>query len=778
MSAERDALILVVDDIAQNIALVQAQLERAGYRVLAALSGQQAIDMALDSHPDVIILDIMMPGLDGYEVCRRLRENDSTRAVPIIMLTSLQEKADKLRALEMGADDFLSKPVDRAELLARVRSSLRMKGIFDDLARSKMQLEEQASKLTAEKSRIEAILASMNDGVLMTDVDGRITFLNSAVETIAGVTLDECLGRVWYQALSVRSGNGQPLDAASCPVLAAMRGNAGVIQQELVIWRDDGREVIISVAASPVAGTQEDAEGGVVVFRDVTSQREIQRMKEDFVGLVSHELRTPLSAIYGFAELLLERERLSDTAKTYVETMFKEADRMTSLVNDFLDIERLASGRMSFHFRSLSPGEIVAEAREHLASQLARHPVVVDVPPGPLFVRADRDRLVQVLLNLMSNAIKYSPEGGEIKVRVEPVGRQVRISVADQGLGLPTSSIPRLFEKFYRVEESAHRRVSGTGLGLTICKQMVEGMGGRIWAESPGTGKGSTFHFTLPSAGAPMVISEAPLGSHGRILLAKDDPTLAALILERLGPVGFTVEAVSSGEEAINHVRAEKPAAVVLDIALPGEPDGWGVLAALREDPATAEIPVILISGQDNQHALALGADEFLVKPVPSQRLVTSMRRLAGPPSARPIIVADHSRVSREVAKEILGNDGFTVITVSDGEAALEALRERPPAALILDLIMPKLDGFGVLDALRSDPALADLPVLMLTAKDLSNEERQHLQQRMSEVLRQPGGSATNIVAALLRSIKPRATPKTGLAVSAVDNQRETLRSA
>src|SRR5581483_5580475 len=423
MAAEREAQILVIDDNPQNVALVQAQLERAGYRVTCAESGTAGLDAAERMHPDLILLDVMMPGMDGYQVCEILRRNPSLSAIPIVMLTSLHERADKLRALDSGADDFLSKPVDRAELMARVRSLLRMKRTYDDLAQSKVEVEQQAHQLAAAKSRAEAILSSMSDGVFVTDERAHITYVNRAVEKITGMAADDCLGRPWYEALSVRDRNGQPIDPRSCPIVQVMKSGAPVPPRELGVWRNDGTEIAISLAAAPVTGVHDKPIGGVAVFRDVTSEREVHRMKEDFVGLVSHELRTPLAAIYGFAELLLQRERLSDTARTFVETMYKEADRMSGLVNDFLDIERLASGRMSFHFRSVQLDEVLAEARESLASQLSQHTIVVDIPKDRVYVRADRDRLVQVLLNLLSNAIKYSPDGGEIRISARPEGR-------------------------------------------------------------------------------------------------------------------------------------------------------------------------------------------------------------------------------------------------------------------------------------------------------------------------------------------------------------------
>jgi CheY-like chemotaxis protein len=511
----------------------------------------------------------------------------------------------------------------------------------------------------------------------------------------------------------------------------------------------------------------------------VTSQREVQRMKDDFVGLVSHELRTPLTAIYGFAELLLDRERLSDTGRTYLETMYKEAGRMTKLVNDFLDVERFASGRMSFHFGPVRLDEVIAEARENLGSQLARHSLVAETSLDPIYARADKDRLLQVLLNLLSNALKYSPDGGEVRVQTRVERSHVVISVTDSGLGLPPEALPRLFEKFYRVEDASHRSVGGTGLGLAICKEIAEAMGGHIWAESPGVGQGSTFSFTLPLAGIPVVrAADTPLTpARGRILLANDDPGLAAIILEQLGPLGYAVEAVSSGEEAICHVRADKPAAVVLDVCLPGKPDGWGVLAALRDDSATAEVPVIVISGQsDEDQGLLLGPDEFLVKPVASHRLLSTVRRLAGVDRGGPIVVADDDPRNRAVLQSMLTDAGFTVTAVGDGEAALSAIQQQLPLAVLLDINLGKVDTLTVLEKLRTNARLCKVPVLMFTARDLTEQQRDQLRTRTSEVLRNRNGVGSNLAVALRRSMGLQPSPQT--AASAPRRELRLLRAA
>ncbi|MGH2457458.1 MAG: response regulator [Chloroflexota bacterium] len=755
MPDEAPSRILVIDDNPQNVALIRAQLERAGYAVSAATSGRPGIDIALAQPPDLILLDIIMPGLDGYEVCARLKAADLTRAVPIVMLTSLSDRADKIHALEVGADDFLSKPVDRAELLARARSLIRMKHLYDELVRSGDEVARQAELLAAEKSRVEAILYSMGDGVITTDCERRLTLLNPAAERICGVDFEAVLGGEWADALGIRDATGHALGEHLNPIQQVLRTGRQLEPCELTVWRPNGTPISISLAAAPVRRSGGATVGVVAVFRDVTRQREVERMKDEFVGLVSHELRTPLASVFGYSELLLLREELSEESRGFVETIFKECQRLTELVNDFLDLERLESGRITHHPRSLRLDEVIADVERSLKLQIGRRRLIRDFPSEPALVRADSQRLTQVLINLLSNALKYSPNDGDVTIRVRTDDDAVVVSVQDTGLGLPPEAMDRLFTKFYRIERPEHQKISGTGLGLSICRHLVEGWGGRIWAESEGLGRGSAFSLTVPRASG-MAVPPAPTRQRerGRILLVKNDASLTALIRAQLTDAGYDVDSVSTGEAAIEWIHAERPATVVLDLGLAGELDGWSVLANLRSDPRYADTPVVIISGHDERtRGLALGVDDYLVKPVPAERLIESIKRVAGPRADGPILIVDDEPTLRRLVSESLRGAGFTTAEAESGDAALRFSREIRPAAVVLDLLMPEVDGFQVLEALRNDADLADVPVVVLTAKDLTGPERQILANRVTGLLRKTSGTAVELPRAIRRAI-------------------------
>ncbi len=745
------ARILIIDDNPQNAALVTAQLQRDGYAVTSASTGRTGLERAAADAPDVVLLDIMMPGMDGFEVCRALRADPHTRAVPVIVLTSLQERTDKLRALQAGADDFLSKPVDRAELLARVGSAVRAKRLYDELAESRDEISQQAHLLAAEKSRAEAVLYSMSDGVLTTDLEGRVTLLNPAAEAMFGITLESILGQPLGQALGLRTPSGQELDSAQL-VEQAVRQEPRATTQAIA-WCPGGRQVAVDMALAPVREAGGQPVALVVVCRDVTEQREIERAKREFVRLVSHELRTPMASIFGFSELLLDREPLTDAGREFATRIYQETQRLLTLLSDFLDLERLESGHLSYYPRSMRLDDSVAEVKSILGPQLGERRLVFTSEPTALFVRTDHDRLIQVLLNLVSNAIKYS-DSGDIEVTARAVDSEVIVAVRDHGFGLPAESMAHLFDKFYRVDSPAHRQVGGTGLGLAICKLIIEEQGGRIWAESPGLGQGTTFFFTLARS-EPADVAREPAEPHegkaqGYILVVKDDPAFATLIRTQLSVAGYEVEGVATGEEALERARQRPPAAVVFDVGLAGQFDGFSVLLALRKMPGCSDVPVIMISGRrERARGLALGVNEFLVKPVPAQQLVAAVRRCAGEPQGRPILVADDDPAVRRAVVAALREGGFSTLEAADGGEALERLAEHEPAALILDLAMPNRDGFEVLDALRLDPSRRSIPVLVLTARQLTEQERRWLSAKVEALLLKSEHSGTEVVKAL-----------------------------
>jgi len=348
----------------------------------------------------------------------------------------------------------------------------------------------------------------------------------------------------------------------------------------------------------------------------VTHEREVQRLKDELVSTVSHELRTPLSSVLGFSELLLTRQLSEEKRQLYIQTIYKEAQRLSALINDFLDIQRMEKGRLTYHFEEVNLGELAREVVATYSSLSEAHTLTLDLPPDLPPVQADPERLRQVLGNLLSNAIKFSPRGGRVNVSVQVEGGEVLVTVSDEGIGIPAEALPHLFEKFFRVDSSDQREIRGTGLGLAICKGIVEAHQGRIWAQSQ-EGAGTTITFSLP------------LMPRKRILAIDDEEAIRELFQQLLGKRGYEVLTAANGQEGLSLIEAERPDLVILDIAIP-EMDGYQFLKTMKDDRGMKDIPVIAISGVDTdiERLKELGTDEFLSKPFSSTVLMETVQRL------------------------------------------------------------------------------------------------------------------------------------------------------
>jgi signal transduction histidine kinase/DNA-binding response OmpR family regulator len=608
-----------------------------------------------------------------------------------------------------------------------------------ELEEQQLELEQQHDRLAASNEELarqaalnRAVLDSTRDGIAFIEPDGSIGLTNAALDRMASDFLKiPTRGPMEDAAASVADNTTDPEGfRAEIDKWTADPGYMGEAEYQML-----SGEAIRRYTA-PVRDSNGSILGRISVLSDITAEREAERLKDELMATVSHELRTPLASILGFAELLVTRELDEETRTRYLGTIHREAARLTALINDFLDLQRMEEGGFTLALEPFDLGELVRHEAEVFSGQSTDHTVQVDIPDDKLDVVGEPERVAQVLANLLSNAIKYSPTGGTVRVLAESRRSFVRVSVSDEGLGIPRDQQRHIFTKFFRVDSSDTRRIGGTGLGLALCRELIEAHGGRIGFESA-RGKGSTFWFELP-AGASAQADGRP-----RLLVIEDDAEAAALLEGHLGEDGYAVEIAASGEEGLRRVRSGTPPALIcLDIRLAGEVDGWGVLAQLKEAADTAGIPVLVCTAYGGRgDASVLGASDFLAKPFTAEQLRATVGRLL-PAGGRSVLVVDDEEPVRRLIVETLGGFGLELREAADGEAALEQVAAALPDAIVLDLVMPKLDGFAVLERLQEAPETRTIPVVVLTAKSLSPGERMWLRTRALAVLEKSEYSA------------------------------------
>ena len=482
--------------------------------------------------------------------------------------------------------------------------------------------------------------------------------------------------------------------------------------------------------------------------------RQASQHKSEFLARMSHELRTPLNAVIGFSDLLLERAVGDLTAKQeeYLIDIRNSGAHLLTLINDILDLSKIEAGRMELHFSEADLAEVVETALTTLRPLIEqkRLDVSAALDPAATAVRADKVRLKQILFNLLSNAAKFTPEGGKIRVEARRINDDVELTVVDTGPGIAPEDQPKLFREFTQLEASQQNNQPGTGLGLALVKRLVELHDGRVWVESE-IGKGSRFILRLPIGARP-----APTANgSGTILVVEDDPALRKLFTRFLSEAGYHTEETGDAAGVVDKAKAITPSVICLDIRLPGVED-WEVMRRLKEDPATASIPIVVTTVMDDaQTAFALGALAFLVKPVGRKDLLEAVSKaLRTPPGVTPtVLIVDDDPHVRDTIAPVLEQAGYRALTAANGQEGIEQARAHLPHLIVLDLLMPKVNGFDVVAALREDVRTRGIPIIVLTAKDLSSEEWSYLNGRVQAIQFKAATPARGLVEEVRRAL-------------------------
>ncbi|MEO2005068.1 MAG: response regulator, partial [Candidatus Poribacteria bacterium] len=551
------------------------------------------------------------------------------------------------------------------------------------------------------------LFENASDLIQSVDSDGRFRYVNTAWLRKLGYTEDEVAGLTaldivapdstahWAETfLNVMGGK----DAGRVEVdFLTKAGGVITVAGDMNCRFENGRPVEIRA-----------------MFRDVTEQRRLAQLKDEFISTVSHELRTPLTSIQGSLGLMSMggAGELTDQAKELLRIAYSNGDRLVRLINNILDIEKMESGKMEFRLDPIDINELIRQTIEENQPYAKQHSVeyTFDDPGGAVIVNADVDRLAQVMANLLSNAAKFSPENDIVSIHVAERPGWIRVSVKDNGPGIPDSARNLVFEKFSQVDSSSTRQQGGTGLGLSICRAIIN------------KHDGTTFYFDLPRPAAPPVVRPADgVGAKGRVLIVEDDRDVARLLGIMLGRAGYDADVVHSAEEAREALQSARYAVLTLDLRLPGTP-GLELLRQVKEDEDTRDLPVIVISafvddGKQELNGSAVQVVDWIPKPIDEDRLIAALESAVAPRSshrARVLHVEDDADLA-SVTAAIL-RDVADVTKAASLQAARQAIREETFDLVILDVGLP--DGSG-LDLLGE---LGAMPVVVFSAAEMGEQ--------------------------------------------------------
>jgi CheY-like chemotaxis protein/nitrogen-specific signal transduction histidine kinase len=653
--------LLAIDDLHDNLltlgALIKVFIPTATLET--ALSGSAGIERARAVQPDVILLDILMPEMDGFETTRRLKADPATSHIPVILLTALKaDSSGKVKGLEAGADAFLTKPIDESELVAQVKAMARIKRSEDALRKERDFLEQQLTERMEEvrnKQRLNMLLLdAIPHAACLIDRGRTIVSLNRAAADEGAKSGDYCwcgfnhmdtLPRHQRDAF-LESGN--PMPGTRCVFCLADKAMAEKVTMRSEITL---RGRCWDVRWVPI--TEDYYLHYTIDITDLQSAKQAAEAanmaKSRFIANMSHEIRTPMNAVIGMTDLLLDTE-LNGEQRDYAEIVRQAANSLLAVINEILDFSKIEADRVELDRRDFDVHDLLEEVARLLAGRARekRLELTCDVGPGiPRILTGDANRLRQILINLVDNAVKFT-EKGAVALRATLSSDSVSsltidFTVQDTGIGIPHDKMDLLFQPFSQVDSSSTRRFGGTGLGLVIAKRLVLLMGGSIAVESE-TDRGSSFHLSIPFAkpstprcaeSVPWrgVDSEQMARKNIRLLLAEDNPTnqkVAELMLERYG---YDVDSAASGREALEALAGADYDLVLMDVQMP-EMDGIEATVKIREQERDTgrSIPIVAMTAHamtgDRERCLAAGMDEYVAKPVNYAELDGIMERL------------------------------------------------------------------------------------------------------------------------------------------------------
>ncbi|AKB52923.1 Sensory transduction histidine kinase [Methanosarcina barkeri str. Wiesmoor] len=751
------------------------------YSVLEDLSGSPAIVIRADAGSNIyaegqealryIVFFLLFAGLMIGASCKFLLDREV-----VSRIVAIDNFVEKVGMNENFSERYFMEGDDELSRLS--------KGINQTLDR----LRTTSNEFKAQEHEKKLILDSLSELVVFMDSELKIIWLNKAALDHMGMKINDVIGRHYQDMYILYKEN-----PGKSPVLKVLEsGNeefGEVVTQDGKIW---------TVTAIPIKNEDGRITGILKTGLDITAHRrseekliqakleaeEANNSKSEFLANVSHELRTPLNSIIGFSDILIEKVfgELNEKQFRYVNNISTSGKHLLVLINDILDLSKVEAGKMELHYSEFSIDPVFEEVKAVLFPLIQAKPLEVtfNVEPDFTTLEADRGRLIQILYNLISNAIKFTPNGGKVSVYCKESGNRALISVIDTGIGISAEDQVKLFQPFTQLDASTSRQYCGTGLGLALVKKIVNLHQGDIWVESD-PGKGSNFTFALPlrkplerrkvseigiedvtiefemnKAEALSVKENAenlqeevklPEICHSEkgdvkqelILVVDDDKSSSELHSTILKDAGYSVAILYSGKRVLEVAKNLKPDIITLDVFLPGT-NGWLVLRQLKNDPYTTSIPVLIISmTNNNELGITLGATYSFAKPVNRIELVNSLREITGKFRFEypKVLIVDDDENTVELLSSMIEPEGFETIKAYSGRECLQKLffSEQQPDILILDLMMPEISGFDIISSMRADVHTKDIPLIVCTSGELTEKNLEELNSELERHL-------------------------------------------